>query len=122
MKTFRLFAASALASASVFAFPSTAFAQAAPTTAAQSPAEDDAEDALDDQIIVTGSRIPREINLDSPIPVISVSAEEILDGGDVSLGDSLSLLRIHIEMASRGMAATKGIRQPQASKLVCPTR
>ena len=37
-------------------------------------------------------------------------------------GDSLSLLRIHIEMASSGIAAMNGMRQPQASKLAWPTR
>src|SRR6478609_6957904 len=37
-------------------------------------------------------------------------------------GDSLSLLRIQREMASSGRAATNGMRQPQASKLLWPTR
>ena len=37
-------------------------------------------------------------------------------------GDSLSLLRIHIEMASSGIAAMNGMRQPHASKFVWPTR
>lgn len=43
-------------------------------------------------IIVTGSRIARNVNLDSTVPVVSVSADELLDGGDLSLGDALNQL------------------------------
>ena len=56
-----------------------------PTTAdAGGPAQGQA-------IIVTGSRIPRP-NLDSNVPITSVGADEILDGGAVSLGDALNEL------------------------------
>ncbi len=43
-------------------------------------------------IVVTGSRIARPVNLDSPVPVTSVSAAELLDRGEVSLGDALNQL------------------------------
>lgn len=42
-------------------------------------------------IIVTGSRIPRP-NIVSTVPITSVGAEELLDTGDVSLGDQLNQL------------------------------
>ncbi|RDC59281.1 Vitamin B12 transporter BtuB [Alteripontixanthobacter maritimus] len=40
-------------------------------------------------IVVSGSRIQRP-NLDSPVPVTSVAAEELLDDGALSLGDALN--------------------------------
>lgn len=42
-----------------------------------------------DLIIVSGSRIARP-NLDSPVPVTSVQAGELLDDGSISLGDALN--------------------------------
>lgn len=54
----------------------------------QSIADEDEEE--DNLIIVSGSRIRRDANLDSVTPVISVSADEILDDGSVSLGDALN--------------------------------
>lgn len=52
----------------------------------------DGSDASGGAIIVTGSRIARNVNLDSTVPVVSVSADELLDGGDLSLGDALNQL------------------------------
>ncbi|MDO9368145.1 MAG: TonB-dependent receptor [Sphingopyxis sp.] len=46
----------------------------------------------DDVIIVTGSRIARPVNLDSPIPITSIRAEDLVQGGDQSLGDMLNRL------------------------------
>lgn len=43
-------------------------------------------------IIVTGSRIARNVNLDSTVPVTSVNADELLDTGNLSLGDALNQL------------------------------
>ena len=40
-------------------------------------------------IIVSGSRIARP-NLDSPVPLTSVTAEELTNQGDISLGDALN--------------------------------
>jgi outer membrane receptor protein involved in Fe transport len=41
-------------------------------------------------ITVTGSRIRRDVNLDSVVPVISVTRDEILNDGNISLGDALN--------------------------------
>ncbi len=84
MKSFRLIAASALASASIFAFAGSALAQDAP---APQTAEDDAAES--GQIVVTGSRISRP-NLDSTIPITSVSGEELFQTGNNSVGDLLN--------------------------------
>src|SRR6185503_5958659 len=45
----------------------------------------------DTSIVVTGSRIRRP-NLDSPVPITSVSAQELTSRGEVSLGDALNQL------------------------------
>ena len=48
------------------------------------------QDASGDQpIVVTGSRI-RSPNLNSPVPVTSVSAEDLTSQGDVNIGDALN--------------------------------
>ncbi len=52
-------------------------------------AEATASDDGDALIIVSGSRIARP-NLDSPAPVTSVEAGDLLDDGSVSLGDALN--------------------------------
>ena len=49
----------------------------------------EASQAISDAIIVTGSRIARP-NLDSPNPVTSITTDELLDQGDISLGDALN--------------------------------
>lgn len=43
----------------------------------------------DDSIVVTGTRIKRP-NLESPVPVTSVSAEDLTSQGDVNVGDALN--------------------------------
>ena len=43
----------------------------------------------DEPIVVTGSRI-RSPNLNSPVPVTSVSAEDLTSQGDVNIGDALN--------------------------------
>jgi outer membrane receptor protein involved in Fe transport len=45
--------------------------------------------ANEDTIVVTGSRIRRP-NLDSPVPITSISAEELAQTGDVNVGDRLN--------------------------------
>jgi outer membrane receptor protein involved in Fe transport len=69
-----------------------AFAQDAEQDNEEAAAEDAAveEDRTSNSIIVSGSRIRRDANLDSVAPIISVSADEILDDGSVSLGDALN--------------------------------
>lgn len=43
-------------------------------------------------IVVTGSRIARQPNVDSTVPITSVTAAELVDRGEVSLGDALNQL------------------------------
>jgi outer membrane receptor protein involved in Fe transport len=81
MKSVRFLAATALASASFVAMPSIAFAQDA---AAPAEAED-----VGSAIIVTGSRIRRP-NLESTVPVTSVTGEELFETGTLSVGDQLN--------------------------------
>ena len=51
----------------------------------------DGTEPQNDAIVVTGSRIAIPVNLSSPVPVVSVSAED-LSSGNLSLGDSLNQL------------------------------
>lgn len=83
MKSFRFKAATALASATFF-MASAAFAQDAAPQSAE-------EEASNDVIVVTGSRIARP-NLESTVPVTSVGGEEIFQQGSVSVGDLLNEL------------------------------
>jgi outer membrane receptor protein involved in Fe transport len=93
MKTSRLLGATALASAA-FLFPLVAQAQ---TTAADCPegqtcptqVEEDTSAPQESEILVTGSRI-RSPNLESNVPVTSISGEEIFQQGQNNLGDSLN--------------------------------
>lgn len=49
------------------------------------------QDQREGEIVVTGSRIERP-NIASTVPITSVGAQELLDTGDVSLGDQLNQL------------------------------
>ncbi|HVJ03199.1 MAG TPA: TonB-dependent receptor [Sphingomonas sp.] len=89
----RLLGATALASAS-FILPQAALAQATDTTAAPTAAQDtpeaqDQEEAPGEQIVVTGTRI-RAPNLESNVPITSISGEEIFQQGQNNLGDTLN--------------------------------
>lgn len=105
MKSYRLLGASALAGTLFLVSP--AMAQTNPaTTPAQDPASttapqtgiDDADaarngDADEGMITVTGSRIRVSNKFDAAVPVVSLTAAELLGTrGDVSLGDSLNQL------------------------------
>ncbi len=79
MKAHILLGVSTLA---VIALP--AFAQDAPQLA-EAPAE------ASESIIVTGSRIARP-NVDASVPVTSLTAAELTQSGEVSLGDRIALL------------------------------
>ncbi|QNQ07849.1 TonB-dependent receptor domain-containing protein [Sphingomonas alpina] len=104
----RLLAASALA-AGTFMVPTGAFAQAAPA-AAEQPAATDAADANDDTIIVTGSRIRRP-NDDSPVPITTVSKEEIFQSGRISVGDVLNdLPQLRSSLGSQNSTSGLGTR------------
>ncbi len=61
---------------------------AAPATAQEAAT---AETQTDEMIIVTGSRIARP-NVDSAVPVTSLTAAELTQTGEVSLGDTINLL------------------------------
>ena len=82
MKSFRFLSATALAGVAIVA-PLVTFAQTAAPQAA--------EEVTSDQIIVTGTRISRP-NLDSPVPITTVSATELLSRGSLSIGDTLNQL------------------------------
>ena len=71
--------------------PAGAFAQ---TTPAQAPAPaitTAAAEAPTETLIVTGSRI-RRANLESTVPIVSVSGEEFFQTGAISVGDTLNEL------------------------------
>lgn len=96
MYAYRLLAATALASAS-FVAPAVARAQTAPApqtppASADGIAEDRSQTATgggDAVILVTGSRIARP-NLESTVPITTVTGEEIFETGNISVGDLLN--------------------------------
>ena len=60
---------------------------ASPTLLAQAPPGDDSGPI--EEVVVTGSRIARP-NLESPVPVTTVTADEIFETGSTSVGDLLN--------------------------------
>jgi outer membrane receptor protein involved in Fe transport len=72
----------------IFAAPAFAAEDQTTKTAA---AEGNAEEASAELMIVTGSRIARQ-NLDATVPVSSISAGELLQNGQVNVGDRIALL------------------------------
>jgi outer membrane receptor protein involved in Fe transport len=92
-RTNRFFVASFALFAST-AMPWQAFAQADTkntSSTAQPSASDEAEDSKE-LIVVTGSRIKRINNEDSPIPITAIDANDLLRGSGSSLGDTLNNL------------------------------
>ena len=75
---------------------SPAFAQQAATASPQqetttSQSETEAPDAQElDAVVVTGSRIRREVGFDGPAPVTSISAERIATSGQTQIVDLLN--------------------------------
>ncbi|WP_310498942.1 TonB-dependent receptor domain-containing protein [Sandarakinorhabdus sp.] len=88
MRSMILAGASVLTLTTVAAMPAFAQAASAPVKAA---AADKADEAEAEMVIVTGSRIAR-VNLETPVPVTTLTAAELTQQGAVSLGDRLSLL------------------------------
>lgn len=84
-KSHLLMGAAAFAVAISVSQPALAQDTSAPTDAAEEAADDDV-------IVVTGSRIMRNSNLESTVPITSVTAEELLDNSNLSLGDALNQL------------------------------
>jgi outer membrane receptor protein involved in Fe transport len=95
MKTFQLLSVTALAGtlATAPAFAQTTSATAAATSPApQDTVQVETTEAEDDQaIVVTGSRIRRP-NLESTVPITSISGESLLDQGNNNIGDTLNEL------------------------------
>lgn len=108
MKLSRFLTATALASA-VFAFPHAAVAQDIPaTTGADETASAEAE--TDSDVIVTGSRIRRPNDV-SPLPVTTVSNEEIFQSGRISVGDVLNdLPQLRSSLGSQNSTSGLGTR------------
>jgi len=84
MRSMILAGASALALVSTSAFAAEDQEQATKTAAA-------AEEANAELMIVTGSRITRP-NIEATVPITSISAAELLQNGQVNIGDRLALL------------------------------
>lgn len=103
MKLSRFLSATALASAAL-AFPHVASAQE--TTTGTTAAETGSED----EVLVTGSRIRRPNDV-SPLPVTTVSSEEIFQSGRISVGDVLNdLPQLRSSMGSQNSTSGLGTR------------
>ena len=98
MRKFRLLSSSAIGSAALFgmSFAFTAPAYAQDDTDEVQTAQDEVQTAQADtpsageqNLTVTGSRIRRP-NLESNVPITSVSVEDLTSQGDVSVGDALN--------------------------------
>ena len=72
-----------LLSSALLSLPLAAFAQ----TPEPISAEDDLSPAINDEIVVTGSRIARDPNLASPVPVQSLDEEAFRLSGELNLAD-----------------------------------
>lgn len=96
MISHRLRQSSALGSvafvATMIATATPAFAQTAPVAPAAQPAATDDSRADDENIVVTGSRIRRDPNASSPVPITSVQGAEFFQTGRTSVGDTLNQL------------------------------
>ncbi len=95
-----------------------AFAQASAPVTPQNPTQTDAAapdtaretDVDNSEIIVTGSRI-RRANDDSPVPITSVSAQEIFQTGRISVGDVLNdLPQLRSSLGSQNSTSGLGTR------------
>ena len=109
MKFSRFLQASALAGV-VIAMPGVASAQVAqPTTEPDVTASPVAQEGSS-EIVITGSRIRRP-NDDSPIPITSVTAENIFETGRISVGDTLNQLpQLRPSLGSQNSTSGLGVR------------
>ncbi len=104
MKSTRLLAATALATATVFGAGSVAYAQDAQPQAAAG-AEESSE-----AIIVTGSRIRRP-NDESTVPITTVTAAELIQSGRISVADTLNdLPQLRSTVSSQNSTSGLGTR------------
>ena len=108
MKTW-LLAATAMAGG--FALPASVFAQTTPAPAAPTTTAA-AEDAPAETLVVTGSRIRRP-NLESTVPIVSVSGDEFFQTGAISVGDTLNdlpqLRNTYSQQNSTRFLGTRGL-------------
>ncbi|RSY77560.1 TonB-dependent receptor [Sphingomonas koreensis] len=105
MKISRFLTATALASAA-FAFPHVASAQDTTTDSDTAAAQTGGED----EVLVTGSRIRRPNDV-SPLPVTTVSTEEIFQSGRISVGDVLNdLPQLRSSLGSQNSTSGLGTR------------
>lgn len=92
MKKFGLLSSSAISSAALFgmslAFAAPAYAQDDPAPAPASD-QDQADDQGGQNVEVTGTRIRRP-NIESNVPIVSVTADDLQSQGDVNIGDALN--------------------------------
>ena len=88
----RILGTASLFALAITSFPVAAHAQDAPEAQDDvAYAETTGAETSEGTIVVTGTRIRRP-NLDSTVPITSVSVDEVMNSGDVSLGDQLNEL------------------------------
>ena len=111
MKLSRYLCATALVGA-IAALPAAAFAQAGQPTQEQdatAPASTETEADTND-VVVTGSRIRRP-NEDSPVPITTVTAQELFQTGRVNIGDTLNQLpQLRPSLGSQNSTSGLGTR------------
>ncbi len=88
MRTIRLLATTALMTSAAFLPAHAAFAQ---ETEADQLEEEATETSSAEPIVVTGSRIPRP-NLQSTVPIASITGESFIEQGNTNIGDTLNEL------------------------------
>jgi outer membrane receptor protein involved in Fe transport len=109
MKVSHYLCASALAGA-LIALPGVAIAQVSqPTVEPDATAPEVSQEPVND-VVVTGSRIRRP-NDDSPIPITSITAENIFETGRISVGDTLNQLpQLRPSLGSQNSTSGLGVR------------
>jgi outer membrane receptor protein involved in Fe transport len=109
MKMSHYLCASALAGA-LFAVPSGAYAQVSQATVEPDATAPEVAEQGGNDVVVTGSRIRRP-NDDSPIPITTVTAENIFETGRISVGDTLNQLpQLRPSLGSQNSTAGLGVR------------
>ncbi|KQN89792.1 TonB-dependent receptor [Sphingomonas sp. Leaf231] len=107
MKLSRYLCATALIGAFAV-LPGMASAQTETGALSAPPVADDAGEAVD--VVVTGSRIRRP-NEDSPIPITTITPQEILQTGRISIGDALNQLpQLRPSLGSQNSTSGLGTR------------
>ena len=109
MKMSRFLCATAIASAAL-ALPGVAFAQAGSPTQEQDATAPGTTEVGAEDVVVTGSRIRRP-NDDSPIPITTVTAQDIFETGRISIGDTLNQLpQLNPTLGSQNSTSGLGTR------------